>query len=162
MKNTSQNPTNEPPGAVVDPFSDLPSVDVGTLQAVFPSPADDVQNASVGIESQKLERRATKRQYLNQLAVSNAAEHLERLPDPGESFHGVMSGNFHAFAFLPAIIRLAACPATEVHIATLGFNRNNTLELFDLLDRGDVQQCGFLFSTYYRSNEPETTDELIS
>lgn len=93
--------------------------------------------------------------------ASLVGERRRHLPESGESFHGIMAGNFHAFAFLPAILRLAGCQAVEVNIATLGFNESNAVELFDLLDRGEVQKCSFIFSCYYRSAEPEVTDALI-
>ncbi|MCG2682519.1 MAG: hypothetical protein L6306_02770, partial [Planctomycetales bacterium] len=110
----------------------------------------------------KHNRTATRRRFLNQLQVENAARHLDRLPEVGESFHGIMSGNFHAFAFLPAIVRLASgAKVAEANICTLGFNQVNTFELFDLLDKDDVKKCTFIFSCYYRSNEPEVADALI-
>ena len=145
-----------------DPFFNLKTLDLDALPEVFPSAGGDVRNVAIGISERKIERRATKRRFLNQLQVANAAEALDRLPEPGESFHGIMAGNFHAFCFLSAIIRLAGCAAVEVNIATLGFNSTNAAELFDLLDRGDVQRCGFIFSCYYRSAEPEVTDGLIA
>lgn len=143
-------------------FDNLSSLDVSALQAVFPSARADAAQPSIGVAERKHERRATRRRFLNQLAVDNAARALDRLPEVGESFHGIMAGNFHAFAFLPAILRLGECKAVEVNITTLGFNEGNAIELFDLLDRGDVQKCSFLFSCYYRSAEPEVTDALIA
>jgi hypothetical protein len=145
-----------------DPFQDLPTLDTAALQQVFPTAVSDVRNVAIGVTERKHERRTTRRRFLNQLAIENAAKALDRLPDSGESFHGIMAGNFHAFAFLPAIIRLAS-PArvVEANIATLGFNETNSLELFDLLDRSDIQRCTFIFSCYYRSAEPEVTDALI-
>ena len=143
-------------------WDNLQSIDVDSLPTIFPTVGGEVRDVQIGINEQKIERRAARRRFLNQLAVANAAAALERLPDDGESFHGIMSGNFHAFAFLPAIIRLAGCPAASVHIATLGFNATNSTELFDLLDKGDVKQCSFIFSCYYRSNEPQVADALIA
>lgn len=121
---------------MADPFCNLKTLPVDGLPEVFPTVAADVRNVAIGVAERKMERRATRRQFLNQLAVENAARALDRLPEDGESFHGIMAGNFHAFAFLPAIIRLAGCQAAEVNVATLGFNETNTLELFDLLDKG--------------------------
>jgi len=145
------------------PFCNLQSLDAAELPEVFPTAGGEARNVQIGVAEAKHERRATKRRFLNQLAVANAAEALDRLPESEESFHGIMSGNFHAFAFLPAIIQLAGCAkVAEANIATLGFNESNTLELFDLLDRGIVQRCSFIFSCYYRSNEPQVADALIS
>ncbi|MCG2684058.1 MAG: hypothetical protein L6306_10655 [Planctomycetales bacterium] len=141
----------------------LKSLDLDALPELFPTAGGDVRNVAIGLDERKHERRATRRRFLNQLQVENAARHLDRLPEPGESFHGTMSGNFHAFAFLPAIIKLAGgAVVAEANICTLGFNQINTLELFDLLDKDDVKKCSFIFSCYYRSNEPEVADALIA
>jgi len=140
----------------------LKTLDPAGLAEVFPTAAAQIQDIAIGITERKMARRATRRQFLNQLAVPNAVAALARLPEPRESFHGIMAGNFHAFAFLPAIIRLAGCQAAEVNIATLGFNRVNTLELFDLLDKRDVRKCSFIFSCYFRSAEPEVTEALVA
>ena len=147
---------------MVADWAALPTIDMDALPEVFPAAAGEVRNVAIGVTERKHERRATRRRFLNQLAVENAAKALDRLPNEGESFHGIMAGNFHAFCFLPAIIRLAGSKAAEVNIATLGFNQANTLELFDLLDKGDVQRCSFIFSCYYRSAEPEVADALVA
>ncbi|MEM6560028.1 MAG: hypothetical protein AAF656_00375 [Planctomycetota bacterium] len=107
-----------------------------------------------------LKRTASKRQYLNLLNVANAAKHLSGLPEPGESWHGVMRANFDAFSFVPAIIDLLGCPLSYLGIATLGFNRNNAGRLIGLIDEGQVQACHFVCSVYYRSNEPDVYDDL--
>ena len=119
----------------------LRSLNIDALKPVSRAPGRRHTQQTIGIAEQKHIRKAARRTFLNQLSVSNAAAALDRLPAACESFHGIMAGNFHAFAFLPAILRLAGCKAVEVNICTLGFNANNSAELFDLLDRGDVQSA---------------------
>ncbi len=57
---------------------------------------------------------------------------------------------------MPAILRLAA-PASilRLDIATLGFSRPNTNELFELLDAGQIRECTFVCSVYFRSVDTE-------
>ena len=84
----------------------LATLDVGTLPAIFPSARTDAAQPSIAVAEQKLVRRNVRRQYRNELAIENAAKHLDRLPGRRESYHGIMAGNFDAFSFLPAILRL--------------------------------------------------------
>jgi hypothetical protein len=134
---------------------------VGNLRTIFPSAQADAAQPSIGVAEQKMVRHNVRRTFLNQLAIANAAKALDGLPAAGESWHGIMAGCFDAFSFLPAILRLAQSNAAQVYVATLGFNSANMAQLFALLDAGEVHHVGFLFSCYYRSAEPETTDALI-
>ncbi|HXT57667.1 MAG TPA: hypothetical protein VN699_03490 [Pirellulales bacterium] len=84
--------------------------------------------------------------------VANAAAHLERLPEPGESIHCVMKGNFDSWDLVPAVLRLAA-PATigYLGVATLGFNARGTAELCRLMDAGQIEQVDFIASTCFQA-----------
>jgi predicted amidophosphoribosyltransferase len=95
------------------------------------------------------------------LQVANAAKHLERLPESGESFHCIMRGNYNGWDLVPAVLRLAN-PATieTLYIATLGFNRQNAEELLSLVDAGSIRRVRFICSCYYRSVEPAVFDFL--
>jgi hypothetical protein len=126
-----------------------------TLNAepLYPAEADATRNAQIGIDADlKHISRPERRRLLHMLAVSNAAKALDRLPEPRETFHVVMSGNFNAWDIVPAVLTLAA-PATiaELNVATLGFNEQNATELIGLLDAGQVGRCTFICSVYYKS-----------
>ena len=139
----------------------LPSLDVAALPSIFPSARADATQPAIAVA----ERRSSagpSAAVPQPTAVANAAKALERLPIGGESFHGIMAGLFDAFSFLPAILTLAGCKALQVYVATLGFNHANMAQLFALLDGGEIQPVGFLFSCYYRGAEPQTTDALIT
>lgn len=118
---------------------------------------------AAGITSDRTTRRkATKRQLLHLLHVANAAKQIERLPDPGESIHCIMRGNYHAWDLIPAALKLAA-PATidALYVATLGFNDANARELVGLLDAGRVERVTFLCSAYFKDASPETYKPLV-
>jgi len=156
---------NSPPLADAKPAADwdaLPALDVAELPSIFPE-ALAGRDARIGLDAERKHvRTAAGRRHLNMLRVANAAKALDTLPLDGQSYHIIMAGNFAGWDFVSAVLRLAAPAAIrELNVSTLGFNSRNAAELFDLLDRGDVQRCSFIFSCYYRSNEPQVADALI-
>jgi len=154
-------------GSQVKSWTDsLHTLPVGDCKTLFGQASDRSRNACASLDGERKHvRRVERRAYLNMLRVANAAQALDRLPEPGETFHVVMAGNFDAFDLVPAVLRLAA-PATiaVLNIATLGFNQRNTATLVALLDDGQVGRCTFICSTYFRSmsdGEP-VYDELYT
>lgn len=146
----------------VDIFTQ-PAVDIFARPAAAdPSPvtADRAGHARVADISIKEDlifaRRATRRRYLHALNVSNAAKHLRRLPKRGETLHAIMKGNYHAWDLLPAILKLAE-PATitDLWVATLGFNQDNTVELLELMDNGAIGRVTFICSLFFKAHNPE-------
>jgi len=120
---------------------------------MFPTATDDTRRADIGLDDDL--KRITKnerRKMLHMLHVSNAAKHLERLPEAGETFHCIMRGNYNGWDLVPAVLQLAA-PAriAELHVATLGFNAQNADELIQLIDAGSIGRCTFICSVYYKS-----------
>ena len=96
-------------------------------------------------------RRNVRRRFIHALNVKNAAKDLDRLLDPGESFHVIMRGNWHGFDLVPAVLRLAGGAIIErLYVATLGFNKDNAVELATLLDDGSIIEVVFVCSVYFR------------
>ncbi len=108
-------------------------------------------------------REAVKHRTRHLLQVANAAKHLRELPAAGESLHCVMRGNYNAWDLVPATLRLAA-PATiaALHVATLGFNGRNAVELCELLDAGAVGSATFLCSHYFEKTTPDVFGYLAA
>jgi len=122
----------------------------GTLGADLDAKAQD---ATYGIitDDRRLVRKSHKRIMIHLDQVRNAAKHLQRLPDPGESVHIIMRGNFNAWDMVPAMLQLAGGAAIdELYLTTLGFNKSNAIELFNLFDVGLVRKIGFICSIYFR------------
>jgi hypothetical protein len=104
----------------------------------------------------KIVRRNTRHTALHLLHVSNAARHLERLPEPGESIHAIMKGNYNAWDLVPAVFKLAGkCKIDALHVATLSFNQQNAIELLEMYDRGDVRAVVFLCSCYFEQTSAQ-------
>lgn len=103
-------------------------------------------------------RRIAKRTSQELLRVVNAAKHLQAIPQPGESLHLICNGNFAAWDFVPAVLKLTE-PATirRLDIVTLGFSKRNVAELASLMDAGTVEGVRFVFSHYFIStSKPES------
>lgn len=119
-------------------------------------------DAAKGIDGERAFRRqAEKRDFLNRLGVANAAKTLARLPEPNETVHVLMSGNFAGWDWVRAVIDLAS-PAFVRHlaVATLGFNAENAHELLTLIDDRTIRGVDFLCSHYFKSTTPETFGPL--
>ncbi len=117
----------------------LPELTVADLPSVFPE-AVAARDARIDLPTERRHvRTVAKRRYLDMLAVANAAKALDGLPRAGESYHVIMAGNFAAWDFVPAVLRIAE-PATirELNVATLGFNSRNAVELVALIDAGRI------------------------
>lgn len=142
--------------------SALPSIDLDGLQPVFNELAGEEKNAAIQLRGdRRFSRQPTKRTLVDARRVANAARHLQRLPDPGESIHMVVAGEYSLFDVIGATLQLAA-PATISYlaIATLGFSRANLEQLLALIDADEVTRLDFLFSVYFKSNEWEICERL--
>ncbi len=117
------------------------------------------QNRPAGVYHQKTEKQVV----IDALKVSNAAKQLQRLPDPDETFHVIMKGNYDGFDIVNGVLALAD-PTTiqRIDICTLGFNKRNAAELIGLMDAGKIQTTTFICSVYYRANEAAVFDGLYN
>jgi hypothetical protein len=104
----------------------------------------------------RFESKARRRELLNLLRVANAAKHLDHMPEPGCSIHGIMRGNYSFCDLIPAVLRLIQ-PARLEYVAatTLGFSRKAALQLIDLLDAGHVQRIDFICADFFEKADSE-------
>lgn len=108
---------------------------------------------------------AKKRIFLNEPGIENAISQIRSLPGPEETLHSLMGGDFHGFDFIPTIQRLADAPLRGLHIATLGFNQKNNLQLCRMMDEGQIEgPVTVLASMYFAQSDPnvfaKARDEL--
>ncbi len=133
------------------------------LKPFFPDAGELARDVSVAVaDDLRHVRTVTARTVKEQLQVANAARHLGCLPKAGESLHLVCKGNFAAWDFVPAVLRIAA-PATirRLDIVTLGFSKKNVQELAGLMDARTVRETWFLFSCYFRSSSKSESEFLF-
>lgn len=104
----------------------------------------------------RFESKARRRELLNLLLVSNAAKHLNHLPAPGCSIHGIMRGNYSFCDLIPAALTLIAPDRFEyVAATTLGFSRKAVLQLLDLIDSGGVGTIDFICADFFHKSDRE-------
>ena len=104
----------------------------------------------------RFESKARRRELLNLLRVKNAAKHLDHLPAPGCSIHGIMRGNYSFCDLIPAVLSMLS-PATLTYVAatTLGFSRKAILQILDLIDSGGVARFDFVCADFFAKSDPE-------
>jgi hypothetical protein len=77
----------------------------------------------------------------------NALQILDYLPDPGDTTHAVVRGDFVLGEIVPVII--GETPAELVAIATLGMSAANATQLADLRSRGLIRRLRVIVSHYF-------------
>lgn len=97
-----------------------------------------------------------KRIIMNEPGIENAIAQIKTLPEPEHTYHSIMGGDFHGFDMVPTIQRLAGHPLRGLHIATLGFNQRNNLQLCRMMDEGLVEgPVTIVASTYFGQADPK-------
>jgi len=85
--------------------------------------------------------------------LREAAAVLHHLPAPGESLHALMTGRYD-LTDLIAVLLTKLGPA-RLKVATLSFNKRNTVDLLAWLDAGRVQALDLLCSSFFRDHNGE-------
>ena len=142
----------------------MPTFQMDDLQAVGGKTASSkLKTAGCKLdEPRKHTRKSENREYQLALNTRNAVKEIEKLPDPGWSLHMVMRGNFNAWDLVPAMMKLTGLPIQELHVATLGFNREQTDQLDEFLGNGKIKAIRFVCSSYFRSVDTEIFDHLAA
>lgn len=93
-------------------------------------------------------RRIERRRTVRLLREQAAAEQIGKLPAEREDVVMILTGNYHGFDILAAILELAGprVKCDELWIATLGFNRSQTDTLAEMLDAGRIRKLHFVIS----------------
>ena len=113
----------------------------------------------------RFEAKAKRREMMNLIRVSNAAEHLDHLPSPGCAIHAIMKGNYSYADMIPAVLKLSSPTKIDYLAATtLGFSQKAALQLIDLIDSESVRTIDFICADFFEKADPEicqfTREEL--
>lgn len=100
--------------------------------------------------------KTEKRRFYDLKQIPHAVELLRPLPEPNETVHAIMGGDFACWDLVPAILELVDRPALEVVIATLGFNAKNNHHLGTMLDQGRIGRALVLCSDYFAKSDADT------
>ena len=106
-------------------------------------------------------RTPTVRTFKDYRTNPEAFRHMARLPVPGESHHGVISGKYALWDLVPAVLERTGHNMTELTIATLGFSKQNGADMLAFLDARKIERLSLLVSHYYKSTSAEIYDSLV-
>ena len=120
---------------------------VGSRQ-IDDTPPDDDDNLLI--------RESPRRIYARIGREAKALEHMLKLPPAGHDLVLMMTGAWHGFDLLGAVIHLVSPAHIEkLDIATLGFNRRQATQLGKYIDLRQIRKCRFLVSTMFRNRKPK-------
>ncbi len=93
---------------------------------------------------------------------TNAADAIQRIPAKGHEVFLIMTGKFHGFDILGGILDLAGEGVTidDLKIATLGFNRDQTDRLAEMIDAGQIKRVVFVVSNLFSEKNGDEYDYL--
>ena len=136
----------------------------GGIKTLDGSPTvDDVESEMTVMphldNDRRIEVQGTSRSARDARQVGCAAQAINRIPNPTEAFHVVVSGKFSLWDVVPTILSFAQ-PATieNLHIATLGFSKTNIAELCELIDTRRVERASLLCSHYFKGTSTTIYD----
>lgn len=140
----------------------IPDFNIGALKSPEGSKPDvlDIERDFVDLPHLKQDRktivRLQRRTTRNALQAAHARDLIERLPEQDEAMHLVVGGRFSLFDLIPAALALAE-PLTldELHVATLGFSKDNVTSLARLIDAKKVGRLTLLCSHYFAGTSPD-------
>lgn len=110
----------------------------------------------------RLVRKIRKRRAARLLREQTAADAIGKIPGPGEEVVLIMTGSFHGFDLLTALLDLAGpgVVAEELWVATLGFNRDQTDHLAELIDAGRIRRLTFVVSHMFTEKNADEYEYL--
>jgi hypothetical protein len=121
-------------------------MDFGAIpRPAFGRHAQHVEAKGPGVHNAKATARRA-------MMFKEARELLSVLPDPGEAVHAIMTGTYDLCVLLAALLDLHPAPCRRLRIATLCFNRRNTVELLGLLESGKIGGLTILASSFFKGH----------
>jgi hypothetical protein len=107
----------------------------------------------------RITTKAKRRKTYDLSRVPNAIKLIQELPQPGETVHAILGGDFHAWDLIPAAQEMIGKPISELTITTLGFNLANNQHLCEMIDAGKVQKVFVLCSAYFEGADRDVFNQ---
>jgi hypothetical protein len=138
-------------------MQELKSIDVTKLKSIFPTDEGaQLEQCRGAIAPRSIRTSIDRRKFVSMENTRRAVEQIDRLPEPGEILHLILSpGAFSVFDILPAVLTLANSPAVETTLLTLGINARSLQSLCDLDDAGQVGDVLLILSHYFRGADKD-------
>ena len=113
--------------------------------------ADGTRRQVDGLDRRpRTKREPAKRRHRRILREQACASQIGELPEPGEDVVMILTGDWHGWDVLGAVLDLAGGATIErLHIATLGFNRTQGQHLADLIDDGQIGRVTMVVSEIF-------------
>src|SRR5262245_47465979 len=93
--------------------------------------------------------------------LREASAIVDRLPEPGESLHFLLSGSYDLATMLGYLVTGRPVPCLEMMLSTLAFSSRNTHELMGLVDASAVVKLSLLCSDFHaKHSRPEFTEAV--
>ena len=131
-------------------MTELKKLDPARFKPIFEADPDHLPNARLRLsKGSSLSTRERNRSFAALKHAAEAALQLGHLPEPDESRHMVLDGQFPLFALVPAVLELAGQLIEKLTIATLSFSLVNVSTLATLVDKGQIKDVQILCSNYF-------------
>lgn len=141
---------------------DAPTFEVDDIPDGWEAPAD-VFAGEIEMNVQRgLFRRSTfgGAKFVNDPKA--AMSDIIRLPEQGESYHGLIPGKYGAWEIALAMMELWKPVTIEhLHASTLSFSAKNAADLLNLYDSKQVSRITFVISYFFRAKSGDIYDQLI-
>ncbi len=113
---------------------------------------EDPKSGSPTIVRRRVMRYDSPRRVVKRIGrQKSCVAQLGQLPRDGEEILMLLDGAWHGFDLVTAILELAhEATVTHLSIATLGFNQDQTHQLAELLDSGQVARVSMVVSEMFR------------
>lgn len=147
--------------ASTNPFS----IDFTTIA---PVPFSALLGKPTEAEAEPTPKNETRRAFLSRInrrrfeCLQKAEEALDKLPEDGESIHGLMTGFYDCMHLIVVILRRLKVHCDSLRLSTLSMSRRNTAELCTLLDSGKVGTIDIIVSDVFSRKDSDIFAELSS
>lgn len=123
--------------------------------------SDTLECATIAEKPGSIKRRL-KREIFNKDRKKVMSEIVERLPEPGESFHIITNGKFDFYDVIPRVLELGKMHGAKVSAATWCCNRRCALNLLDLIKTGKIAQMELIVGLYLKRREQAVFSTLAN
>lgn len=89
----------------------------------------------------------------NKIKSKSINDLVSELPTAEESLHIISSGSFDYFNLIPLIIELSGEIIEEFYFSTWTMSHTNTVQIFDLYDKGIIKKIHCFIGDYFQSRE---------
>lgn len=137
-----------------DVEEDMETEDLSDLDPLYEAvpPVEEDPLETDHMPTARQARRDAKHKIIKATHRERMAEILDRLPEPGETFHIVSNGTFDHFDFVPRIAELMD-GVGSFYGSTWTMSRPNALDLLELYDQGKIGEITLATGLYFKRRE---------